>query len=972
MLTKFQRLFGVRRGERSRTLLLSAFLFLVISTYVAGKAARDALFLEQYSAVDLPYADIAVAVLVGLLVGIYMRARRRMEIATVVAGSLLFFAFNALALWWLGRSGASPAFLPVVVYVWVGMIGVVGPAQVWAVANHVFTLREAKRLFGTISSGAILGWIAGGLMTSGMARRFGTNEVLLAISIALALCALIVVVLWRQRPAALVEFDVPAAGAEENRPGSIAESLSVVCRSPYLAAVAVLIGLASLVTGIAGWQFKAIAKDSIPATDQLAAFFGSFNFYAGVLALVTQVAVTPRVLRRFGLGVALFVVPAALALGSLGVLAWGTLAAVVALKGSDQVLRYSIDKSTVELLFLPVPSDRRFQAKLLIDGIVWRAGDAIASAVILVAAGVAGVSAAGMGWVNLLFLGAWGAAAYVVYRQYVANLADSVHRHRLDVERASAPFIDRSMNELIASKLSAPDPDDVLYGMSLLEVSQERRTHPVVRTLLQHRSPLVRARAIGILSDARDLSVITIVERMLGDEDIRVRTEALLYLAHHDSRIDPLSRIDEIGDFADFSIRSAMVSFLARKGPAQNVETASLILDNMVSEEGEGSGRTRTEAARLIATLPNHFERQLGRLLHDPDPDVVKQAVKTVGQICGRRFLDRVIHLLGDPAFATECTGALVDCGDRVVGTLRDHLMDEHVPVRMRRGIPAILGAIGTPAAFQALGENVITADALLRAGVIEALERVLARNPGYAIDAEVVETALVAEVMGHYRSYEILATLGGPADEGDQVTKGLRESMRQELERIFKLLHLRFPDQDMASAYAGIRSANPVIHDKALELLDNVLRPQLRALLLPLCDSEVSVTERMELAKRLLGTNLGSREEAVSALIYSEDPWLEASAAYSIGALGLKSLERELDRWLDHPDLLLRETARHSKAQLAQLAAKAREGRVNGAAEGAGRRGGGMDGQVLTIGGSGGSGGISSECPPASRRADG
>ena len=32
----------------------------------------------------------------------------------------------------------------------------------------------------------------------------------------------------------------------------------------------------------------------------------------------------------------------------------------VALKASDQVLRYSIDKATVELLYLPVPASQTF------------------------------------------------------------------------------------------------------------------------------------------------------------------------------------------------------------------------------------------------------------------------------------------------------------------------------------------------------------------------------------------------------------------------------------------------------------------------------------------------------------------------------------------------------------------------------------------------------------------------------------
>ena len=55
------------------------------------------------------------------------------------------------------------------------------------------------------------------------------------------------------------------------------------------------------------------------------------------------------------------------------------------------------------------------------------------------------------------------------------------------------------------------------------------------------------------------------VERLLYDPDLSVRTEALLYIAHH-AHIDPLERVEQLGNFPDFSIRSAMVSFLAQPG----------------------------------------------------------------------------------------------------------------------------------------------------------------------------------------------------------------------------------------------------------------------------------------------------------------------------------------------------------------------------------------------------------------------
>ena len=916
MLQALQRFFDLREGERTRVVLLSLYLFLVISTYVAGKSTRDALFLARYSAVQLPYADLAVTLAATVLVSLFIRGRRLLNLRSLIAGSLLLFSGSALALWWFGRAiGAS--WVPAAVYVWVGALGVVAPAQVWTLANYVLTLREAKRLFGVIGSGAILGWMAGGLLTSATATRAGAEETLLAIGIALGLCAGLVVGIWSRRPAELEQAERASLDGNHLPPQGLSDACRLVCSSPYLRAIALVIVVSSLVTGIAAWQFKAIAKTAIPDTNLLAAFFGRFNFWAGALALVTQLALTSRLLHRFGVGLALFIVPVALLGGSVALLAWGTLAAVVLLKGADQVLRYSIDKSTVELLYLPVPPAQTFSAKLFIDSVGWRAGDGLASVVILAATLGAALTPRSMAWVTMSLLLAWIAAAVLAYRQYVANLSASVHQHRIDVERASAPVLDRSMRGLVGSKLASDVPEDVLYGLGLLDVGEQRVTHPAIRPLLHHHSPAVRARAVAILRDTRDTTVIPRVEALLRDPDIRVRTEALLYLAQHTS-VDPLVRLEELGDFQDFSIRSAMVAFLSRPGPTQNLDAATMLLDAMVGEAGPSGARTRIEAARLIGMLPRGFDRQARRLLEDPDPEVVRQALRSVGRACRRTHVGFAIGLLADPGLGEEAGTALAACGDRVVGTLRDHLIDPDVPAGIRRLIPDVLRRIGTPAAGRALAENLIAADPGVRARIISALNKLAGAHPDCDIDAGVVETALVAEIMGHYRSYEILGILGAPASREDPLTGGLRESMQQELERIFRLLKLRYPAHDIHSAYVGVQSRNPLVHDHALEFMHNVLAPRMRELLVPLIDSEVPVEERIRRAPRMLGTDAGSREETIAALVESDDPRLNACAAYSIGALRLRSMAHELDRWVDDPDPLLRGTARHSRLQLA------------------------------------------------------
>ena len=97
------RVLGIRPGELERGVLLFSYLFLVIGSFVAGKATRDALFLFRFSARQLPYVDIAVALLVGVWVAIYIRIGQRVSVRTLIGGSLVFFASNSVLFWFLSR-----------------------------------------------------------------------------------------------------------------------------------------------------------------------------------------------------------------------------------------------------------------------------------------------------------------------------------------------------------------------------------------------------------------------------------------------------------------------------------------------------------------------------------------------------------------------------------------------------------------------------------------------------------------------------------------------------------------------------------------------------------------------------------------------------------------------------------------------------------------------------------------------------
>jgi AAA family ATP:ADP antiporter len=920
MLTLVHRLLGLSPRELRRALPLFAYLFLTMAGAVASKAARDAMFLDRFPATSLPYVDIAVAGLVGALAGVYIRIGARTNIRDVQIWSLLFFATTAVAFWWLALREAGEArdlqagTLFVVIYVWVGALSVLMPTQVWTIANFVLTTREAKRTFGFIGAGAILGWIVGGAATREMAVRFGTESTLLWVAATLVLSASAVWLVWRARPQHLVDQDT-LPGEEET--GGLWASFALVRRSAYLTAIASVIWLAAFVTTISSWQFKAIAKQHFPATDDLTMFFGSFNVIAGLAALVLQVLFTGRILRSAGIGVALFIVPVAMAVSSVGLLLTGSLLAVIALKGSDQVLRYSLDKATVELLYLPVPAAITFRVKSFIDTVVYRVGDALGGLSILLFASGLGFAPVQMTWIALLALAGWLWAAFVARLQYVENLRESIHQHRVDAERAAAPLMDRAASDLLIEQLHGGTPDQILYSLRLLDASHDRRVQPAVRELIDHESPEVRAHALHLLSRQGDPALNERVERLLYDPHLEVRTEALLYLTQH-AHIDPLERIEQLGEFPDFSLRAAMAAFLARPGRAQNVEAARAIVAAMVSEKGEAGHRTRLEAAELLSSVPDVFDQELRKLLDDPDPEVVGAAIRAVGKLRKRGMIPRVIKRLAQPELTNVAVAVFAGMGDSVAGTLRDHLVDPDTPVEIRREIPAVLQAIATPAAQFVLLESVLDPDTIVRHRIITALNKLGQVFPERRVDRRLIETVLGAEIMAHYRSYQVLNTLGAKIDAADDpVVLRIKQSMQQEAERVFRLLKILYPEHDLHSAYVGLTADDPVVQDNAIEFLEAVLSPQLRELIVPLFDRGVSAAQRGHLANRLLGASLGDRDEAISVLMLSQDPWLQSCAAYAIGEFRLTHFADQIEKWCASPDPLLRATAEDARRKL-------------------------------------------------------
>ena len=853
MLFRLRRFFDIRSGEGLPVVLAFLYVAFVVAAFLLAKPLRNSLFLNQYGSYRLAYVYAAVPVALWAFMAVYSRLAVRVGMRIVSIGTLVFFSLNVLAFWY-AFSFMRAEWLPAAFYVWVNCFGVIAPVQAWSFANSVFDVRQARRLFGLVGAGASLGSIAGGVLARVLVEPVGgtVNLLLVLATLIFASATLIAVGSRSMRARGLSRpkgKKTPAAAQ------GLAETFRQIRKTPYLRLLAALVFLVAIVTQWANFQLSLVAERHFGKDiDAMTRFFGTFNFVVGAVGFLLQLFATGPLLRRFGLPSVVMMLPILLASGSALTLVFPVFWAVLFTTSSDQGLRFSIDKAAYELLYLPIPAAQRPAVKNALDIVTNRVADGVGG--VLLGLATAGFIIPGLGWelqgtagVMLLVTIAWLAVAWRIRRAYVETIGESIHKHRIDSERASQPVLDRSVGEALAAKLASAELDDVRYALDVLSTQPLRSACVHVRALLAHKDDDIRRRSIAALAAARDDAAIPLVQPLLKDRSLGVRTEALLFLSRGGD-LDPLKTIEEIGDFAGFSIRAAMAAFLASPGRARNLDAAEMLIRKMATSDETND---RLEASRVIALVPEPPLDILKRLLTDPDGEVSRQAL-----------------------LSTETIGA------EAVPVLAQILLDDSAPIDVRREVPSALARIGTDRAERALMSAVLESDSSLRHRIIAALNKVKQQYRPMAREPEMLELLLAAEIAGHYRSYQLLGALRATEGDNGAVIAALQLAMEQELERIFRLIGLVSGGAGLHDAYVGVRSSNPVVRANSLEYLENTLKPELRQTLFPLIDSHVSEEERIRMANHIVGAPVDSPEQALSTLLASEDPWLRSRAEYA------------------------------------------------------------------------------------------
>lgn len=124
--------------------------------YVAGKAVRDALFLDLFDGrTVLPRMTAAVSLVSILLVIVSAKGSKRVSPATYVPAAFATSAVLLLACW--GLVGIVPKSVAVIVYFQVSGLGPMLGSGFWLLTSERIDPRTGKKHFGQIAGAGTLG-----------------------------------------------------------------------------------------------------------------------------------------------------------------------------------------------------------------------------------------------------------------------------------------------------------------------------------------------------------------------------------------------------------------------------------------------------------------------------------------------------------------------------------------------------------------------------------------------------------------------------------------------------------------------------------------------------------------------------------------------------------------------------------------------------------------------------------------------
>ncbi len=414
--------------------------------------------------------------------------------------------------------------------------------------------------------------------------------------------------------------------------------------------------------------------------------------------------------------------------------------------------------------------------------------------------------------------------------------------------------------------------------------------------MLYHPRPAVARRALQLLGPNPGPEIEHVLAHLLDHSDSEVRAAALAAAIRSGCHSDRV--------LAALHDRDPEVRAVALLSGAIEPEDR---LHQLVV----GSTSDRLALARALALVPaTELHSLIPELLARREPAVMREVLRTLARSPEWIALERLREMLGDPHVRAEVRKVYLAAGERGLRDAIEALDDPRTPVAVRRHLPRTISRFGSRTAIAALVARLPREpDGITEFKILRALGRMRDLDPKLPIDASIIRAYALAAVIdaAHY------ATLADRLAVETERTPGLEllaellaEKRRFAVEHVFRALHILQPNAGLRSVHDAITSRDPDRRGPAREIIDHLVRSEIRIPLLAVLDELPGETRRERLGPLAAGP-FPTYESVLATLLSDRSESLRCVVAHHVAERRLRSLRPNLARLsaLDSPPLV-------------------------------------------------------------------
>jgi len=796
--------------------------------------AANTLFLQYYDAAQLPIISIASAVLIPLSGLVYIRLRRRLRFShQFLIFASLFVIMPVLFRFLLAGEGSrwpSLAFA-----VWYYMDVAFAALLTDSFVNRMFNLRQAKRVFGPISTGSDMAGVPAGLLIGVMVGYSGVENLLL---FAAGISAIVLVLFYYAMHAYKTRVESGDVQEEvDDGDGGAAVSIKALLRNPLVLCILGIEALYEFNLEFINNAFYSQTEQYMSNPEAMAAFLGTFFAVASVVSSVVQMLASSRLMRVFGIGGCLVLGPSLLVLTLLAFVASSWIgfapAFVFSCMAGAKFVQYTVmaNVSDVAQFTLvrslpPIVQDRvlALSGTVLSPVLGGLSGLSLLGLIHLFGANAANIAAVTTGILVIII---------VIARQ--AAKAYSNNLKRMLSERAISgvelPLNDAGTAEMLVNMLADPDPRTAMCGLDLLDRQPREEFKPALAKALRHVDAAVRARAATAFQHQAGPADQAALAQALQQESDPMVLAALLPPLARAAGSECVSLLRGYLDHDDARVVQGALVGLARHGGADGVDSAGRNLEQLLSSTDPSR---RTFVAETLGKIgASSLDGLIMPLLKDENLEVRRKAIEAARFLHNPLLGAPVVENLGQPELRPTVVETLIEGSEVLLPPVDELYEQSRNKLELRAMILHIYGRVKTAEGIRLLEKRLLETEPELQQEAVMALARSNYR-PGDAgrrmIDALILHYASCATWL-----LRCLMEIEPFADE-ILLQRALRRELHKKQDVLFTMLGFLHPADVMRHIrFACLYSKSEDKVAAAIELLETMLERGCHAPLLPI-----------------------------------------------------------------------------------------------------------------------------------------